>query len=147
MSPATATLVAGFEVAAKAAQQDEDAVRKRMVEEVARLELQRAFAYRKLNLVRTLCAAMTSAETRRPPSPMAWRSCVPSGWEGDSETRTETLSHLKHVVRATFAALAPAAAEGCVADVATALAEFEAWCAARYQRPFWVVRGTLTAFC
>ena len=45
MSPATAALVAGFEVAAKAAQQDEDAVRKRMVEEVARLERQRAFAY------------------------------------------------------------------------------------------------------
>ena len=40
MSPATAALVAGFEVAAKAAQQDEDAVRKRMVEEVAHLERQ-----------------------------------------------------------------------------------------------------------
>ena len=62
MSPATAALVAGFEIAAKAAQQDEDAVRKRMVEEVARLERQRAFAYRKLNLVRTLCAAMASTE-------------------------------------------------------------------------------------
>ena len=40
MSPATAALVAGFEVAAKAAQQDEDAVRKRMVEEVDHLERQ-----------------------------------------------------------------------------------------------------------
>jgi hypothetical protein len=39
MSPATAALVAGFEVAAKAAQQDEDAVRKSMVEEVARLSV------------------------------------------------------------------------------------------------------------
>jgi hypothetical protein len=94
VTPATAALVAGFEVAAKAAQQDEDAVRKRMVEEVARLERQRAFAFRKLNLVRPLCAAIASAENEE----IAVAQGVAAvraelGWESDSETRTETLSH------------------------------------------------------
>jgi hypothetical protein len=49
----------------QAAQQDENAVRKRMVEEVAHLERQRGFAYRKLNLVRTLRAAIASAESEK----------------------------------------------------------------------------------
>jgi hypothetical protein len=140
MSPATAALVAGFEVAAKAAHQDEDAVRKSMVEEVARLERQRAFAYRKLNLVRTLCAAMASAENEE--VAVAHGLAVVRaelGWESDSDTRIETLSHLEPVARATFAALAPTARERCVADVATALDEFEAWYAARYERSFWVL--------
>jgi hypothetical protein len=47
MSAVVAALVAEFESAAQAAQEAEAALRKQMVEEVARLERQCAFAYRR----------------------------------------------------------------------------------------------------
>jgi len=84
-----------------------------MVEEVAHLERQRGFAYRKLNLVRTLRTAIASAESEK--TAVAQGLAVVRAelcWESDSDTRIETWSHFRPVVRATFAALAPTAAGG-----------------------------------
>ena len=62
------------------------------------------------------------------------------GWMDDSDTRTETLSRLAPVVRTTFACLAPVE-DGVTsaADVAAALADFEAWYERTYGRPFWAL--------
>jgi hypothetical protein len=69
--------------------------------------------------------------------PMDWRRCEPSGWDSDSETRSETLARFGDVVRAIFASFAEP--EAPVAEVSRALAAFESWYSARYQRPFWML--------
>jgi hypothetical protein len=61
MSAVVAALVAEFETAARTAQDAEAALRKQMVEEVARLERQRAFAFRRLNLMRPVTEAVAAA--------------------------------------------------------------------------------------
>ena len=54
MTPAALALLAEFESAAKSAQVAEAELRKTMTEQIGRLERQRAFAFRRSRLVRTL---------------------------------------------------------------------------------------------
>src|SRR5262245_45307951 len=61
MSAVVTALLAEFEAAARAAQEAEAALRNEMVAEVARLERQRAFAYRRLNLMRPVTEAVAAA--------------------------------------------------------------------------------------
>jgi hypothetical protein len=141
MTPAARDLLAQFEAAAAAANEAEAALRKRMEREVAAAERERAFAYRRLNLMRTLTQAVESAESEE----VAVASGLAAvrarlGWADDSDTRTETLDRFRPVVRTTFMSLASAEeAPSCAADPARALAEFEAWYVATYGRPFWVL--------
>jgi tRNA A37 N6-isopentenylltransferase MiaA len=63
MNETAAALVAEFESAARTVQQAEDALRKRMADEVAELERRRAFAFRRANVVRALAQAAAASET------------------------------------------------------------------------------------
>jgi hypothetical protein len=141
MRTAAGALLAEFEAAATAAEEAEAALRKRMQVQVSRLESERAFAYRRLNLMRTLIRAIGPAESEAAAVAgglAAVRSQL--GWESDTDTRTETLKRLAAVVRATFANLAPAAeVETLAADVPQTLGDFEAWYATTYGRPFWAL--------
>jgi hypothetical protein len=142
MNAAAHAIVAQLEAAAKAAQQAEDALRKRMVEEVARLERERAFAYRRLNLMRAVADAVARAESQDAAVANGLAAVRNElGWDGESETRTETLDRFAAVIRATFARLGSetAEAETPAADPVDALSDFEAWYAARFERPFWVL--------
>ena len=140
MPPAPAVLTA-FEAAAAAASRAEAALRKRMEAEVAVAERVRAFAHRRLNLMRTLTRATGVAESEDAAVGRGLAAVrAELGWESDSDTRTETLSRLAPVVRATFASLAPAQdAEAPAAHVSRSLAEFEAWYARAYGRSFWAL--------
>jgi hypothetical protein len=99
-------LLATFETAAAAAGQAEAAVRKRMEAEIAATERDRAFAYRRLNLMRTLARAMAAAETGEIAVGRGLGAVrAELGWEAESESRTETLGRLAPVVRAAFASI------------------------------------------
>ena len=141
MIPPTQGLLATFEAAAAAASQAEDALRKRMEIEVAAAERERAFAYRRLNLIRTLVRAVLPAESEEAAVGRGLAAVrAELGWESESDTRSETLSRLAGVVRATFGGLAPAkGGEAPEADVPRSLADFEAWYVRADGRPFWVL--------
>ena len=139
MSAVVATLLAEFETAAQAAQEAEAALRKRMLAEVARLERQRAFAYRRLNLMRPVTEAVAAAANEEAALASGLATLrAELGWDSDSETRSETLARFADVARAIFASCAETE-EAPAATVAQALAAFESWYAARYQRPFWIL--------
>jgi hypothetical protein len=137
-TPPVRTLLAAFETAASAAGQAEAALRKQMEAEILRLERQRAFAYRRLNFMRALSADIQSAENEEAALARGRAAvCAQLGWHSESETRTETLSRLAPVVQATFACLGSAAPEPPAGEVVTALADFESWYEARFERAFW----------
>ena len=58
MTPGALALVAEFESAAKATRAAEEELRKRLTEQIASIERQRAFAFRRTRLVRSLAAAV-----------------------------------------------------------------------------------------
>jgi hypothetical protein len=138
--PAQAVL-ATFEAAAAAAGDTETAVRKRAYAEIAAAERERAFAYRRLNLMRTLARAIGGADKEEEAVGRGLAAVrAELGWESDSDTRAATLDQFAAVIRATFAALAPETEEEARgADVARTLADFEAWYERTYERTFWVL--------
>jgi hypothetical protein len=140
MTPAAGALLAELEAAAAAAKEAESALSRRMAEELARLERERAFAYRKLNLMRAVADTVSCAESEE--AAVANGMAVVRdrlGWESGSETRDETLSRFVPVIRATFAGLVRPDSRVPPDSIATALADFEAWYAARYERSFWML--------
>jgi hypothetical protein len=141
MIPPAQGLLATFEAAATAAGNSEAALRKRMEAEVAAAGRERAFAYRRLNLMRTLARAMSTAESEEAAVSRGLAAIrAELGWESDSEARTETLERLAPAVRAAFTSLSPAEdGEAPGADVAGALTDFEAWYERTYSRPFWAL--------
>jgi hypothetical protein len=141
MIPPAQALLAEFETTATAASRTEAALRKRMETEVAAAERERAFAYRRLNLMRTLARAIGRAESEEAAVGSGLAAVrAELGWETDSDTRTETMSRLALVVRAAFATLSPTDdGEAPAVDVAGTLATFEAWYERTYGRPFWVL--------
>ena len=142
MMPAAPALLAVFEAAADAASETEAALRKRMEAEVTAAERERAVAYRRLNLMRTLTRAISRAESAEAAVSSGLAAVrAQLGWESDSDTRSETLSRLGPVVSAAFAGLAAPAqdAQAPAVDVAGTLAEFEAWYERAYARSFWAL--------
>jgi hypothetical protein len=112
-----------------------------MEAEVAAAVRERAFAYRRLNLVRILARAIGLANGEEEAVGRGLQAVrAELGWNADSETRVETLSRLAPVVRAAFASLATVNEQSVPApDVAQALAGFEDWYERAYGRPFWVL--------
>ncbi len=112
--------------------------RKQFDDRIRTLEQERAFAYRRFNLMCAIANAIAPAKDEEQAVAIAratLRSSV--GWEDDSETRTETLTRFAPVSQAAFASLAPPEAEADEAGVPQALAEFEAWYLAERGQPFW----------
>lgn len=145
MSPMTVRpsidgLLAAFEAAARTASEAEAALRKEMEAQILRLDRRRAFAYRKLNFMRSLSESVRSAADEEA-AVAAGRTKVRSqlGWESDSEARSETLSRLTPVTQATFCCLTSAEAELSAGEVVKALSDFEAWYEARFERAFWTL--------
>jgi len=138
---ASQALLATFEAAAAVAGKAEAAVRKRAETEIAAAERERALAYRRLNLMRTLARAVATAESEEAAVGRGLAAIrAELGWETDSDTRTETLRRLAPLVRATFAGLAPAAdREAPGPDVPGTLADFESWYERTYGRSFWAL--------
>jgi hypothetical protein len=139
MSEAIARLVAELEAAARAAWQEEEALRARMAQEIARLERRRAFAHRRMNLVRMLAAAAAGADTEVPAA-ATQRAAVRRelGWVREGEFHRAVLDRLQPVglavwqcVRGVEGAQPPA--------VHAELEAFETWFEAAYRDPFYAL--------
>ena len=127
MTQAAKALIAEFENAAKAAQEAEVSLRRKAAEEVARIERQRAFAFRRARLVRTLLASAATAEAADAAIGMQERAiCDELGWVGASAAHREILDRLRPVGRAVWQC-GCGADGGTPADVTAQLEEFEAW--------------------
>ena len=106
---------------------------------IAGLEQQRAFAHRRLNLMKEVAEAVGSAEDE--PTAVAYALAALRarlGWETDSEARAAVLARFAPVAEALFASLMPGG-DGGKADVAAALMRFETWYSQTHTAPFWTL--------
>ncbi len=138
MSPVAAALVAEFEAAAKTAQQAEEALRKKMSQEVAHLERQRAFAFRRTRLIRTLASSAAGADSEA--AAAAQRVAVRDelGWSGESEAYGKILDRLKPVGAAVWRCT-DEEGEGTAAAVTAELKQFEAWFEEAHGKSFYAL--------
>lgn len=127
--------------ALSAATRDADGAEERLRAEFARrvatLAEERAFAYRRLNLMRAVADAAASApdeETAVSHGLAVLRARL--GWTTDSEARTEILGRFAPVCAAAFGSLA-AEGEAEPPDPAAALAGFESWYRDAKGSAFW----------
>nr|PZN82369.1 MAG: hypothetical protein DIU57_11845 [Pseudomonadota bacterium] len=140
MTGPTQAFLDHLKAAATSAHEAENSLRKRMAEEIARLERQRAFAYRRLNLMNEVAKAVASAENEE--AAVARGLAVlrsELGWTTETETRKATLERFERVARATFAGLSPNEGAETAPDLADELSGFETWYEATYGKPFWVL--------
>jgi hypothetical protein len=98
MNEVAAALVAEFETAARTVQQSKDALRKRMVEEVAELERRRAFAFRRANVVRASLSRLDTVPNVRPEgNTLGWTlSCVMATSHDPYRLRWQSRLRMRH---------------------------------------------------
>ncbi len=126
--------------AASRADGAEAELRKEMSARLKAIEQERAFAYRRLNLMRAVAQAVAGAGSQDAAAAQAAAALRERlGWSGDSEPRLRTLEKFAPVAKAVFASLAPAEAEAPEADALAALGDFEAWYLQSFGTPFWVL--------
>jgi hypothetical protein len=142
-SPAQA-LLAEFEAAAKKAQAAETELRKSLSEQIARIERQRAFAFRRTRLVRTLAEAAINANPETEPEAEAeaaiWaaqRRAVRDelGWAGESKVHEAILAQLQPVGLTVWRHIR--SDDPAPASVHADLATFEAWFEAEQGKSFY----------
>jgi hypothetical protein len=137
MTAATTVFLDALKAAADQAKRAEDQFRREAAQRSAQLERERAFAFRRLNLMHAVAAAAMGAENEDIAVATALavlRSKL--GWSTESEARNEVLSRFGAVGQSVFRGLVHSedAADEAVPDV---LAEFETWYASSHQSPFW----------
>ena len=104
---------------------------------IAALEKERAFAFRRLNLMHVVAEAVHAAESEE----IAVANTLTMlraqlGWNSDTKLRASVLAHFSPVARAAFRVVAPDS-EGPAADVREELAAFENWYAETRGAAFW----------
>lgn len=128
MTPAAQKLVADFEAAAKAAQAAETRLRKAMAEEIARIERERVFAFRRTRLIRLLASSATGAEDE--PAALAAQSqavCEEFGWSSEAPAHKEILERLEPVGKAVWRCACATDEQVDAAATNEALSAFEDW--------------------
>ena len=121
----------------------ESAFHRELTQRIKALEQERAFAFRRLNLMQSIAQAV--ATTEEPAVAVANSLALlrtELGWDEDSESRSAVLSRFAPVAEAVFVNLIPpneGHAPSPDAAVINALAEFERWYAATYPTPFWAL--------
>ena len=135
--------IAALRDEAKCCEEAETEFRRTMNQRVAELAQARAFAHRRMNIMRSLLEVVGQAQSEEiavAGAIAALRSRI--GWRDDSEARDEVLSEYAKVAAAAFAATHEAE-EGKATreapDAAQALAGFEAWYEEARGKPFWVL--------
>jgi hypothetical protein len=119
----------------------ENDFRREIAQRIKTLENERAFAFRRFNLMRTIAEVVASAECEE--IAVAGATALlraKLGWSSDSEARTAVVSRFAPVAQAMFASLAPSGDEDApTPDVIAALAEFERWYGETHPNPFWIL--------
>ena len=129
--------------AADAANVAEADFRREIAARTKALETERIFAFRRLNLMRTVAdavAAAPDATAALAAGAAALRETV--GWASDSEARDAVLARFAPVVEAVSSSLALEHVEQPESAVTDALGAFERWYASTHDNPFWVLFET-----
>jgi len=126
-----------LQAAARDAEAAEVAFRREVATKIAGLEQQRAFAFRRLNLMKVIVEAVGPAEDESTAVAYALAALrARLGWESDSEARATVLARFAPVAQTVFASRAPDN-ENSVTDVPAALTQFETWYSQTHTTPFW----------
>lgn len=144
MTP-TPSFLDELKVAAEKTSTAEDEIRREAAQRIKTLEVERAYAFRRLNLMRAIAEVVAAAEGEE--IGVAAATAVlraKLGWSSDSEARDEVITRFAPVAIAMYASLSPEieAASGQPAprpDVLGALTEFERWYAETHPVAFWVL--------
>ena len=133
----TASFLLELKTAAEAAKTAEASFRREATLRVAALEKERAFAFRRLNLMQAIAEAMVSAESEEIAVASAFAALrTRLGWNSDSEARSEVIMHFSPVALAVFRA---SGEDEFAADAHEAVAAFERWYGETRGSPFWIL--------
>jgi hypothetical protein len=127
-----------LKTAADTAAAAEATFRQQAAQRVAALDRERAFAFRRLNLMRAIADAIVEAETEEQAVASALATLrAKLEWSSDSDARALVLSRFCPVAQAVFANLMASDNDASLPDVAQALVIFENWYAETRGSPFW----------
>jgi hypothetical protein len=116
----------------------EDEFRRTIATRLKELEQERAFSYRRFNLINEVSGAVASAESEEIAVAVATAVLrARLGWVSDSDARVAVTSGFAPVAQAMFANRAVESEDEPKPDVLAALAAFEAWYLATHPAPFW----------
>ncbi|EJW09764.1 hypothetical protein A33M_0988 [Rhodovulum sp. PH10] len=128
-----------LEVAADHAEIAESRFRQEAAQRIAALEAERAFAFRRLNVMRTVTEAVAGAPGEDEAVAAALDAVREKlGWAADSEPHVEVLAHFAPVPQAIHRSLA-APDDPPEPSPQDALVEFERWYADERRGPFWTL--------
>ena len=140
MTAPDAAFLDALKAAAEVAEATESTFRREVAQRIKLVECDRVYAFRRLNLMRAIAAAIASADDEDIAVASALAVLRATlGWSSDSEARDAVLSRFAAVAKAASASLAPAETAMPKADVLDELKGFEAWYAATHPGPFWVL--------
>jgi hypothetical protein len=140
MTPAAQKLVADFETAAQVAQDAEARLRKSMAEELARIERERAFAFRRTRLIRLLASSTTGAEDQDAAlAAQAQAVAAELGLDPDNDAHREVIENLKPLGEAVWTCACAREEHSDPAPTSAALHDFEAWFLKARGQPFYVL--------
>ncbi|OHV90600.1 hypothetical protein [Mesorhizobium sp. ORS 3428] len=125
-----------LKTSAEAAKAAEGSFRREAARQIAALEQERAFAFRRLNLMQMIADAVSPAESEDIAVANAFAALrTRLGWNADSEARLEVISHFGSVALAIFRASGGEQS----ADIHAALADFEHWYSETRGSSFWIL--------
>jgi len=132
----TVDFLAALKCAADQASEAEESFRRDIGARMKELERQRAFAWRRLNLMRGIDESIAPAANEEDAVAAADSALrLKLGWGDDSPARSEVLSHFAAIPRAVFASRGKEAE----VDVVATLANFEEWYRDTHPGPFWAL--------
>jgi hypothetical protein len=144
MTPA-ATFLDTLQSAADQASGAETAFHRELAQRIKLLEEERAYAFRRLNLMHLITNSVMGSDDRDLAIAGSLAMVrIELGWDGEDEGHDLVIAQLKPVSEAVLAVLKPPAEEhaepqprSSAPDPVAALRQFEQWYAATYQRSFW----------
>lgn len=137
MSAAASAFLASLQSAADVAAAAETNFRREAAERIRGLEQERAFAFRRLTVMRLVMNAIAGAESEEIGVAAALAALrTKLGWSSDSEARSAVLSRFAAVAKAMLV-MRDGPAETAPKKIVEALAAFEAWYVTAYSVPFW----------
>lgn len=132
--------LAAMEQTAIAAQREEIAFRENIAAEIAKRERARQFAFRRLDLARTMTAAATGAEGEEEAVTRQLAAFKRElDWHSETEARKRILDQWRPVALAVWRSVDPNAEAGVASDVPEAVLAFESWYEKEQGQPFLVL--------
>jgi len=127
----------GLGATARAASIAEESYRRDVAQWIKELENRRAFAWRRLNLMRAVSAAVTGAKDENEAAEFGAAAMLREvGWNGATQTQRDVAERFRPVSLAVFAAAREEGGADAAQSAAAALETFESWFAEQRNAAF-----------